>query len=170
MMLSWEVEKTEIGERLMVTKIRSKKPVIKNTSTKVLDKYIAAAEKLAIKGELPKITDKSKLSTEDILKKSLCKIFVQYLNQHRMKPSDLYKLTGIDITRISEIINYKVSKLKIDQLFKNLRVLADYSVEIREHLNFIECMISMPLRKASEAKKFTNSIIQISNSAKARTI
>jgi predicted XRE-type DNA-binding protein len=154
----------------MVTKTKTKKPVIKSTSTKVLDKYIAEAEKLAIKGELPKITDKSKLSTEDIFKMSLCKIFVQYLNQHRMKPSDLYELTGIEKTRISEIINYKVSKFKIDQLIKNLRVLANHSAEIKEHLNFIECMIAMPLRKASEAKKFTNSIIEISHNAKFRTI
>ena len=140
-----------------------KKTTPKKTSTKQLDKYIKEAEKLAIKGKLPKITDKSKLSTEDFFKISLCKLFVQYMNQNKMKPTDLYNLTGIEKTRISEIINYKVSKFKIDQLIKNLGLLAKFSPEIKEHLLYLECMISKPLMKASETKKLTNSIASLAH-------
>ena len=150
--------------------MKSKKMTPKRTPVKKLNEYIKEAEKLSLKGELPKITNKEKLSTEDIFKISLCKLFVQYMNQNNIKPTKLHELTGIEKTRISEIINYKVTKFKIDQIIKNLRVLAEHSAEIKEHLILLECMISMPLKKVAETKKFTSAIVGLGYQSNPKTI
>jgi predicted XRE-type DNA-binding protein len=89
-----------------------KKAATKSTTQKKLDQYIADAEKRLKRGEVPSITDKTQLTTEDKIKMSLCKLFVQYLNRNNMKPSEFSKLTKIEKTRVSEIINYKVKKIQ----------------------------------------------------------
>jgi predicted XRE-type DNA-binding protein len=148
----------------------TKKLKPKRTSVKKLNEYIKEAEKFAVKGELPKLTDKAKLSTEDIFKISLCKLFVQFMNQNKIKPTQLHELTGIEKTRISEIINYKVTKFKIDQLIKNLGVLAKFSPEIKEHLIYLESMIAMPLKKVAETKKITNSMVGLAQINQVKSI
>jgi hypothetical protein len=59
------------------------------------------AKQKAKKRQLTTISDKSQLTTEDRFKISLCKFFVQYLNEHKMKPIDLHKQTGIEQSRIT---------------------------------------------------------------------
>lgn len=140
-----------------------KKTAIKSTSQKKLDQYIADAEKRLKKGEVPSITDKMQLTTEDKIKMSLCKLFVQYLNRNNMKPSEFSKLTKIEKTRVSEIINYKVKKFKIDQLVKNLEILSKFSPEVKQHLVYLEQAMDLPVIKVVKSKQLTNSIKKISH-------
>ncbi len=65
------------------------------------------------KAKLTHITDKKSLSTEDKIKLSLCKHFVQYANENRKMAIDLHKLTNIPISRISEITSYKIKNFRL---------------------------------------------------------
>lgn len=140
-----------------------KKTTIKSTSQKKLDQYIADAKKRLKRGEVSSITDKTQLTTEDKIKMSLCKLFVQYLNRNNMKPSEFSKLTKIEKTRVSEIINYKVKKFKIDQLVKNLEILSTFSPEVKQHLAYLEQAMDLPVIKVVKSKQLTNSIKKISH-------
>lgn len=140
-----------------------KKADLKSTSQKKLDQYINDAEKRLKKGEVPSITDKTQLTTEDKIKMSLCKLFVQYLNRNNMRPSEFCKLTKIEKTRVSEIINYKVKKFKIDQLVKNLEILSKFSPEVKQHLAYLEQAVDLPVIKVLKSKQLTNSIKKISH-------
>jgi predicted XRE-type DNA-binding protein len=116
----------------------------------------------AKKRQLTTISDKSKLTTEDRFKISLCKFFVQYLNEHKMKPIDLHKQTGIEQSRISEILHYKITKFTIDKLLVWLNVLAEYSPKIREHLHFLEEAMNMPIMPVKKTKQLTKDMRKIS--------
>lgn len=110
------------------------------------------------KKKLTHVTDKSSLSVEDKVKMSLCKHFVQFANDKKMKSKDLSDLTGIPASRISEITNYKIKKFSVDQLLKNLTILGDHSPRIREYLVFIEKAIEVPALKVTETRKLTKGI------------
>jgi predicted XRE-type DNA-binding protein len=116
----------------------------------------------AKKRQLTTISDKSELTTEDRFKISLCKFFVQYLNEHKMKPIDLHKQTGIEQSRISEILHYKITKFTIDKLLVWLNVLAENSPKIKEHLHFLEEAMNMPIMTVKKTKQLTRDIKKIS--------
>lgn len=120
------------------------------------------AKQKAKKRQLTTISDKTQLTTEDRFKISLCKFFVQYLNEHKMKPIDLHKQTGIEQSRISEILHYKITKFTIDKLLVWLNVLAEYSPKIKEHLHFLEEAMSMPIMTVKKTKQLTRDIKKIS--------
>jgi len=141
------------------------KKEIKNSD--ILD-LIKDAQQKAKKRQLTTITDKTQLSTEDKFKISLCKFFVQYLNEHKMKPIDLHKQTGIEQSRISEILHYKISKFTIDKLLGWLNVLSLHSPKIREHLLLLEGMISIPMMPVKETKELVKNIRKISDTATQR--
>jgi len=127
------------------------------------DELLKRIEKAAKnKSKLTHITDKSTLSTEDKMKLSLCKHFVQYANEKRMKATDLSKLTKIPTSRISEITNYKIKKYSVDQLIKYLNVLAEHAPRIREYLLFIEQAIEVPTLKVTETRKLTKGLREVS--------
>jgi predicted XRE-type DNA-binding protein len=138
---------------------------IKNSD--ILD-LIKDAQLKAKKRQLTTITDKNQLSTEDKFKISLCKFFVQYLNEHKMKPIDLHKQTGIEQSRISEILHYKISKFTIDKLLGWLNVLSEYSPKIREHLLLLEGVMNIPMMPVKETKELVKNIRKISDTANAR--
>lgn len=123
------------------------------------------AKQKAKKRQLTTISDKSQLTTEDRFKISLCKFFVQYLNEHKMKPIDLHKQTGIEQSRISEILHYKITKFTIDKLLLWLNVLAEYSPKIKEHLHFLEEAMSMPIMTVKKTKQLTRDIKKLSMSS-----
>ncbi len=121
-------------------------------------KLIDEAKRKAKKKELTKISDKSALSTEDKFKISLCAHFVQYVNENKIKPIDLHKKTGIEKSRISEVLHYKIEKFTIDKLLGYLVVLADHSQKVRIHLRLLEETMGMPLLPQAEAKKLTRTV------------
>jgi hypothetical protein len=86
-----------------------------------------------------------------------------------MKPIDLHTQTGIEQSRISEILHYKISKFTIDKLLTWLHRLAEYSPKIREHLLFLEEAMNVPMMSVKETKELTKSIRKISTTADART-
>jgi predicted XRE-type DNA-binding protein len=131
------------------------KKAISNTD---MIKIIKEAHLKAKKRQLTSINDKSKLTTEDKFKISLCKFFVQYLNEHKMKPIDLHKKTGIEQSRISEILHYKITKFTIDKLLGWLRVLGEHSAKIKEHLRFLEEAMGMPMMTVERTKQLTRDI------------
>ena len=108
--------------------------------------------------KLTHVTDKSSLSVEDKVKMGLCKHFVQFANEKKLKSKELSVLTGIPTSRISEITNYKIKKFSVDQLLKNLTILGDHSPRIREYLVFIEKAIEVPALKVAETRKLTKGI------------
>lgn len=113
------------------------------------------------KSKLTQITDKASLSTEDKMKLSLCKHFVQYANEKRMKTKDLSILTKIPTSRISEITNYKIKKYSVDQLLKYLNILAEHAPRIREYLRFIEQAVELPSLKVTETRKLTRGLREV---------
>lgn len=130
-----------------------------NYSNKEILKRIEEAKRDS--GKLTHITDKVSLSTEDKFKIGLCKHFVQFLNEEKVKLTALSELTGIPKTRLSEITNYKIKKFKVDQLLKYLSVLAGHSPRVKEYLNFLEQAIEVPALKVSETKKLTRGLKEV---------
>ncbi len=104
---------------------------------------------------LTHITDKSKLSTEEKLKLSLCKHFVQFANSKRMKLKEMSAITKIPVTRLSEITNYKIKKFTVDQLLKNLSILAKKDTALKAYLTFLEEAAELPTLKTSETQRLT---------------
>jgi predicted XRE-type DNA-binding protein len=137
------------------------------SNAEIMD-IIKEAKLKAKKRQLTTITDKSLLSTEDKFKISLCKFFVQYLNENKMKPKDLHAQTGIEQSRISEILHYKISKFTIDKLLTWLHTLSEFSPKIREHLVLLEEVMNVPMMSVKETKELTKTIRKISNTADAR--
>ncbi len=123
----------------------------------ILD-IIAEVDQRAKKRHLTMITDKRDLTTEDRFKLSLCRYFVQYMHEHKMQPVDLHKETGIEQSRISEIINYKISKFTISKLVVWLEILAKRSAKVREHLHLLEEVLNVPMKTAQESKEMAKKI------------
>lgn len=133
----------------------------KNISNEDMLDIIKEAKAKAKRRQLTTISDKSQLSTEDKFKISLCKFFIQYINEHKMKPRELHELTGIEQSRISEILHYKITKFTIDKLLSWLNILAEHSPKIREHLHFLEEAMSMPIQSVKKTKKITSEIKKV---------
>ena len=112
--------------------------------------------------KLSHLTDKSTLSTEDKFKISLCKHFTQFAISKRMKLKEISKMTKIPITRLSEMANYKIKKFTVDQLLKNLSILATHNPQIREYLVFLGYAAEMPALTVIETKKLTKSLKEVS--------
>jgi predicted XRE-type DNA-binding protein len=110
------------------------------------------------KKQLTHITDKSKLSTEDKMKLSLCKHFVQFANSKRLKLKDVADMIDVPIQRLSEITNYKINKYTVDQLIKNLSLLAKHDAQIREYLVFLEQATELPALSVTETRKLTRDL------------
>ena len=120
---------------------------------------IKRAEKAKrLKKQLTHITDKSKLSTEDKMKLSLCKHFVQFANSKRLKLKEVAELIDVPIPRLSEITNYKINKFTVDQLIKNLTLLAEHDAQIREYLVFLEQATELPTLTVTETKRLTRDL------------
>lgn len=114
------------------------------------------------KSKLTHISSKKELSTEDKFKIGLCRHFVQFVNSKRMKLKELSALTEIPITRLSEITNYKIKRFTVDQLLKNLTLLACHDSAVRANLSFLEEAVSLPLLKTAETNKLTKRIREAS--------
>lgn len=125
-------------------------------------KRIKKAEKN--KKTLTHITDKSDLSYEDKIKLSLCKHFVQFANSKKMKMKDISELIDIPATRLSEITNYKIKNFTIDQLIKNLSLLANHDRPIKAFLNFLEQAAEYSALKVAETNKLTAKLKKASKS------
>lgn len=111
-----------------------------------------------LKKQLTHITDKSKLSTEDKMKLSLCKHFVQFANTKRLKLKEVAHMMDVPIQRLSEITNYKINKFTVDQLIKNLSLLAEHDAQIREYLVFLEQAAELPTLSVAKTKRLTRDI------------
>lgn len=116
------------------------------------------------KKKLTHITDKSQLSTQDKVKLSLCKHFVQYAVENRLRLKSFSEICKIPTSRLSEIMNYKIDKFAVDQLLKNLSVLADKDVRIREYLNLFEQIAELPTMKVADTKRISKEVRRVSRS------
>jgi predicted XRE-type DNA-binding protein len=114
------------------------------------------------KAKLTHLTGKKELSTEDKFKIGLCRHFVQFANAKKMKLKDLAQLIEVPVPRLSEISNYKIKKFTVDQLLKNLSLLAAHDAAVRAYLSFLEEAIELPLLKTNETKKLTKKIRDVS--------
>ncbi len=108
--------------------------------------------------KLTHITDKSFLSTEDRVKLGLCRRFVQFSVTKKLKLNEIAKKIGIPFPRLSEIVNYKINKFTVDQLIKNLTLLAEYDAEVREYLNLFEKIAELPTLKVNATRKLTKNV------------
>lgn len=111
------------------------------------------------------ITDKKALSIEDKLKISLCKRFVKHMNLRKISLTELSKKLHLPKSRLSEIINYKISKYSIEKLLQNINKLAEISPETSAYLDLINEAIDVPLMKAKDTKKLTKKIKDISKNS-----
>lgn len=127
-------------------------------NNKEMNQMVNEAKKKAQKKLLTKISDKKNLSTEDKFKISLCAFFVQHVIEGKLRPTDLYKQTGIEKTRLSEILHYKINNFTIDKLFGYLNILAEHSPKIREHIHFLEAAINVPILSVKDSKRLTQDL------------
>lgn len=114
------------------------------------------------KKNLTHITDKSTLSTEDRMKIGLCKHFVQFLNRNKVLLKDVAKKTGIPITRLSEITNYKINLYTVDKLVQHLAILGKHDSEIKEYLILLENAAEVPVLKIKETRKLARNLREAS--------
>lgn len=132
------------------------------------DEIIKRIEKAAKdKKKLTHITDKSQLSIQDKFKLSLCKHFVQYAVENRLRLKAFSEICKLPTTRLSEIMNYKINKFTVDQLLKNISILADKDVRIRAYLDLVEQVAELPTMKVSDTKKISSGVRQVSRSIAA---
>lgn len=110
------------------------------------------------KKNLTHITDKSNLSAQDVVKLGLCKHFVQFSISKKMKSKDIAKLVGEPPSRMSEIINYKISKFTVDQLLKFLSALAEHDAQIKEYLIFFGKAAELPALSVAATKRLTRDL------------
>lgn len=110
------------------------------------------------KSKLTHITDKSELSIEEKMKLALCKHFVQYINEKRIKAVDLSKQLKIPTSRISEIVNYKIKSYSVENLLHYLQLLAQHSPRVREYLNFLEQAAELPHLTATKTKELSRNV------------
>ncbi len=132
------------------------------TSNKEILKRVEKAFKE--KSKLTHITTKKVLSLDDKFKIGLCRHFVQFINAKKMKLKDLSKLIELPVTRLSEITNYKIKKFTVDQLLKNLTLLASHDSAVKANLSFLEEAIDLPLLKTSETNRLAKKIRDVSSS------
>ena len=90
------------------------KKVKKSNSNSRMVKIIQESERVHAKGLITTLN--KPLSAEDRIKKSLCKIMVEYLIEHDLQAKDLVGLLAINKARVSEILNYKYGRFSIDKL------------------------------------------------------
>ncbi len=107
------------------------------------------------------ITDKSALSTEDKMKIGLCKHFVRFANSRKLKLKDVAKMMDIATSRLSEIMNYKITKYTVDKLVEHLGKLAEHDPKLREYLVFLETAVGLPAIKVNDTKKLTREVERV---------
>jgi len=112
--------------------------------------------------KLTHITDKSKLSTQDIVKIGLCRHFVQFAVTRRLKLSDISEMTDIPMTRLSEITNYKITKFTVDRLLKNLSLLAEHDAQIKEYLVFFGKAAELPVLSVTKTRQLSRNLAEAS--------
>lgn len=132
------------------------------TTVDQLEKYVKEAKANLKKGAVPTISNKTQLTTEDRLKISLCKIFVRFIVDEGLKLNELSDMTGIEYTRLSEVVNYKVTKFKIGKLIEYLDALSKHNSEVKQHIKFLEEVFETPIQKVTQSKKIVNSIRKLS--------
>jgi predicted XRE-type DNA-binding protein len=130
------------------------------TSNKEMIKLIERTKRE--KKDLTHITDKSRLSTEDKVKMSLCKHLVRYAVTRRLKLKELGKLLRMPPPRVSEIANYKIDKFTVDWLLSTLSVLAKQDAQIRAYLEFFEQAAEVPALAVTKTKKLTRDLKEAS--------
>ena len=110
------------------------------------------------KKHLTHITDKSKLSTHDIVKLGLCKHFVQYAVSKRLKSKDVAILINQPPSRMSEVINYKINKFSVEQLLTFLSALAEHDSQTKEFLVFFGQAAELPSLSVKKTKILTRDL------------
>lgn len=104
------------------------------------------------------ITDKSKFSTEDKIKLGLCRHFVQFMTERKLKTKDFSKLTGIPESRISEVTNYKFEKFTVDKLLIMLGQIAEHDKKVAASLKLLSSVAEMPLVSVAVSAKLRKSV------------
>ena len=112
----------------------------------------------ASKDKLTHVTDKKNLSIEDKMKIGLCKHFVEYVIEKRMKMKDLSEKLDIPASRLSEITNYKINKFTLDQLFRFLTVLGNVEPKVKAYLDLVGETVELPTMKVTDTKKLTKQV------------
>ncbi len=140
-----------------------------NYTNEELLKRIEKAKKN--KAKLTHITDKTELTIDDRFKISLCRHFVQFINEKKMKSVGLSKLLEIPPSRVSEIVNYKIKTHSIEHLLGYLQQLSSHSPRIREYLNLIGVAVEAPSMSASRTKEISKNIKNLySNDSEHRRV
>jgi predicted XRE-type DNA-binding protein len=104
------------------------------------------------------ITNKQDLSTEDKVKLGLCRHFVQFAISNKLKMKSVAQMIDLPVTRLSEIVNYKINKFSVDFLLKYLSSLAKQDAQIREYLNFFGLAAELPVLSVTRTKKLTKDL------------
>lgn len=125
---------------------------MRNSNVEII-KLIEQAKKS--KKDLTHITDKSRLSTEDKVKISLCKHFVRHAFTKRLKLKELGKLLKLPASRVSEIANYKIDKFTVDWLLSTLSILAKHDAQTRAYLELFEQAAEVPALAVAKTKRLT---------------
>ena len=112
--------------------------------------------------KLAHITDKRSLTAQDKFKISLCKLFVQFMNEKKLRAKEMSELTSIPTSRLSEITRYKIKLVTVDKILSYLEILAEHSPKIREHLVMLEQAMELPVMNVKATKLMTKTLKHIS--------
>lgn len=109
---------------------------------------------------LTHITNKQALGFEERVKISLCRHFVQYMNDQRITLTEFAQKMELPKSRVSEIVNYKITKYSIDKLFVHLARLAEISPQTKAYLELLRTTLEVPPMTVANTKKLTRSVGQ----------
>lgn len=109
---------------------------------------------------LTHITNKRELGFEERVKISLCRHFVQYMNHQRITLTVFAQRMELPKSRISEIVNFKISKYTVDKLFAHMARLAEISPQTKAYLELLRTTLEVPPMTVTVTKKLTKSISQ----------
>ncbi len=112
------------------------------------------------KKHLTHITNKQELSFEERVKISLCRHFVHYVNERRITVTEFAKEMNLPKSRVSEIVNYKITKYTVDKLLTHLTRLAELSPKTKAYLDLLRATLEVPPMTVTNTKKLTRSMSQ----------
>lgn len=99
-------------------------------------KKLAEMDKKLSKADGPLALPKN-ASYIDRVKYDLCKFIIIYARTHKITQIELSGRLGLDPARVSEVVNYKISKFKIDTLLDyNRRLNPKFEIRFKATVEF----------------------------------
>ena len=98
-------------------------------------------------------------SFDEMMKFSLCKLFVRFVVKNKMKAIEFSEMVELPKTRVSDILNYKTDNYTVDRLLLYANKLAEIDPQTKEHLHLMFGILSGPVRSVRETKQIEKELL-----------